>query len=80
MAPRFQQGQRVVINPANVAGSSLRETELSRFAGQIGVVKDYYWITLDRGMSMFYIYNVQMESGNHEMVLHEDELEEFLGY
>ena len=77
MAPRFQTGQKVIINPANVASASLRDSELQQYVGQTGEVKDYYWIELDRRINIFYVYTIYMEQSNKHLVLHEDELEEF---
>ena len=80
MAPKYQIGQKVVINPANVQSSSLRESELEPYVGQVGEVRDYYWIALDRGINVFYVYTVIVEHNKKEIVLHEDELDEFKDY
>ena len=52
MAPRYQIGQKVIINPATISNLSLRSSELEPYVGHTGEVKDYYWITLDRGVSV----------------------------
>ena len=78
MAPRYQIGQKVIINPVTVSNLSLRSSELEPYIGQIGEIMDYHWITQDRGANVFYIYTVSMEQGSKEIVLHEDELEEYI--
>ena len=75
MAARYKIGQKVVIKPAQDQRLSPRDSDLAPYAGQSGQITDYYWITLDRGITVVYIYTVRMETGDKEVVLHEDELE-----
>jgi len=78
MTPRYQIGQKVIINPVTVSNTTLRSSELEPYIGHVGEVKDYYWITPDREVNVFYIYTVSIEQGSKEIVLHEDELEEYI--
>jgi hypothetical protein len=73
MAPKYQIGQKVVITPVKTQQLSPRDAALEPYAGQIGKVADYYWISL--GSGVFYIYTVLMEADQKELVVHEDELE-----
>jgi len=75
MASKYQIGQRVVIKPVSTQSLSPRDSALEPYAGQIGKVTDYYWVSLGRGAQVFYIYTVQVETDQKELVVHEDELE-----
>jgi hypothetical protein len=76
--PKYNVGQRVVIRPAGGdAGVSLRDGDISLYAGQIGEVSDYYWISPRTGR-VFYMYTVRLGAENKELVLHEDEIEDIL--
>ncbi len=75
MAPKFNIGQKVVIKPVSNQRLSPRDTDVEQYAGQIGEVADYYWISLSRGTNVFYIYTIRIGTGHKEIVLHEDELE-----
>ena len=74
MVPKYKIGQKVIITPVSNQYLSPRDSALEPYAGQIGKVADYYWITKDRGTEVFYIYTVLTEPENKEVVLHEDEL------
>ena len=74
MAPKYEIEQKVVIKPVKNQHLSPRDSDLEPYAGQIGKVTDYYWISSNSG-EVFYIYTVRMETDNKEVVLHEDELE-----
>ena len=74
MAPKYEQGQQVVIRSVKNQDLSQREFDLEPYAGQRGVVRDYYWISLERGVRFFYIYTIQIGVGKEEIVLHEDEI------
>lgn len=74
MAPKYDIGQRVIITPIHDKHLSPRDSDLERYAGQSGKVTDYYWISLERGAKVFYIYTVRVGDGQNEVVLHEDEL------
>lgn len=75
MASKYQIGQKVVITPVKTQQLSPRDAALEPYAGQIGKVADYYWISLGSGGGVVYIYTVLMEADQKELVVHEDELE-----
>jgi hypothetical protein len=75
MAPKYQIGQKVVITPVKTQQLTPRDAALEPYAGQIGKVADYHWISLGSGGGVFYIYTVLMETDQKELVVHEDELE-----
>lgn len=77
MAPKYGIGQKVVITPAKDQHSSLRDSDLEPFAGRVGEIANYYWLSRSQG-KVFYIYTVQLETDYKEVVLHEDELEAFV--
>ena len=77
MAPKYGIGQKVVITPAKDQLSSLRDSDLEPFAGRIGKIANYHWLSRSQG-EVFYIYTVQLETDYKEVVLHEDELEAFV--
>ena len=72
----FFYGQEAVIlsHGFQKKESRVRDSDIERYAGQSGEVTDYYWISLNRG-EVFYMYTVQIEASDKELVLHEDELE-----
>ena len=74
MDPKYIVGQKVVIQPVSEQGITQRENEISQFAGQIGQVADFYWISPRTGQ-IFYIYNVRVGNKRKEVVVYEDELE-----
>ena len=75
MAPKYEIGQKVTVIPAKNQHLSPRDTGLEPYAGQSGKVTDYHWIS--RGAEVFYIYTVQIDTDNTEVVLHEDELKAY---
>jgi len=74
MVHKYDIGQKVIIKPVQSQQSSPRDCGLEPYAGQIGEVTNYHWISPSRGI-VFYIYTIQLESDYKEVVLHEDELE-----
>jgi hypothetical protein len=72
--PRFVKGQKVIIKPISETGLSQRESDINKYAGQVGKVSKYYWIRPRTGQ-VFYIYNVLVEDGKREIVVYEDEME-----
>ena len=74
MAPRYEKGQKVIIKPVGSRTLSLRDCTVEPYAGQVGEVADYYWISPPAG-EVFYIYTIRIGSGYKEIVLHEDEIE-----
>ena len=72
--PRYIRGQKVVIKPVSESGLSQRESDINKYAGQVGEVSRYYWITPRTGQ-VFYIYNVRVGAEKREIVVYEDEME-----
>ncbi|MFC1913132.1 hypothetical protein ACFLX7_02945 [Chloroflexota bacterium] len=77
MSPKYEIGQKVLVAPVENQRISPRGSDLGGYAGQNGRVIDYYWIGTDA--ERFYIYTVKTETDNREIVLHEDEIQVFLG-
>ena len=75
MTPRYQIGQKIIITPVKTQELSPRDAALEPYAGQIGKVTDYYWISMGSSAGVFYIYSVLMEADKKELVVHEDEME-----
>ena len=72
--PKYMVGQKVIIQPVGEQGISQRENDINQYAGQVGKVSDYYWISPRTGQ-VFYIYNVSVGVNRKEVVVYEDELE-----
>jgi hypothetical protein len=72
--PRYVKGQKVIIRPVSETGLSQRESDINQYAGQVGEVSRYYWISPRTGQ-VFYIYNVRVGKDRKEIVVHEDEME-----
>ncbi len=77
MSPKYDIGQKVIIMPVENQRLSPRGVDLGEYAGQSGQVIDHYWISTDA--DNFYIYIVKTETDNREIVLHEDEIQIYLG-
>jgi hypothetical protein len=75
MTSRYQIGQKVIITPVENQHLSQRDSGLEQYAGQIGEVADYHWISPNTANETFYIYTIRIGSSHKEVVLHEDELE-----
>ena len=75
MTPRYEIGQKVRIRPVSNQPLSPRDSGLEQYTGRRGEVADYYWISLDRGATVVYIYTIRVGDSREELVLHEDELE-----
>lgn len=72
--PKYAVGQKVIIRPVKEKPLSQRENDIDSYAGQIGEVADYYWVSPRTG-KVFYIYTVKAGMDFKELVLHEDEME-----
>ncbi len=72
--PRYNRGQRVIIKPITESGLSQRESDINKYAGQVGEVSRFYWISTRNGQ-VFFIYNVRVGAKKHEVVVYEDEME-----
>jgi hypothetical protein len=75
--PRFGKGQRVVVKPIDEKGVTRREYSVNEFAGEVGEISDYYYISPPTGQ-VFFIYNVRVGKEKKEIVVYEDELEPVL--
>ena len=73
MEPKFKIGQKVLISPAKNQSSPARDADIEQYAGQSGVVTDYYWMRPSAG-TVFYIYTIKIGDSEKEVVLYEDEL------
>jgi len=74
MASKYQIGQKVIITPVKTQQISPRDAALEPYAGSVGKVTDYYWVSMGSGAGVFYIYTVVLEPEKKEIVAHEDEL------
>ena len=74
MDAKYEVGQKVIIKPVGGQPVSKRENDIDTYAGQVGEVSDYYWISPRTGQ-IFYIYNVRVSSNRKDVVVYEDELE-----
>jgi hypothetical protein len=72
--PRFGKGQQVVIKPVDEKGITKREYDVNVYAGTIGEIADFYYISLRSGQ-VFFIYHVRVGKDKKEIVVYEDELE-----
>ena len=75
--PRFVKGQQVVIKPVDEKGVTKREYDVNAYAGTIGEISEYYYISLRSGQ-VFFIYHVRVGKDRKEIVVYEDELEPVL--
>jgi len=75
--PRFFKGQKVVIKPVDEKGTTRREYSVNEYAGEVGEISDYYYISPRTGQ-FFFIYNVRVGKERKEVVVYEDELESAL--
>ncbi|MFC1918979.1 hypothetical protein ACFLWW_03305 [Chloroflexota bacterium] len=75
MEPKYKLGQEVTVKSAENQSQSARDSNIGEYAGKRGAVTNYYWVSPTRG-TFFYIYIVKLsETGQKELVLHEDEIE-----
>jgi hypothetical protein len=77
MNAKYQTGQKVTITPLENQLLSPRDSNIEPYVGKVGKVIDYYWICPNTG-EVFYIYTVQIEADQKEIVVYEDELEAYL--
>jgi hypothetical protein len=75
--PRFVKGQKVIIKPVDEKGTTRREYAVNQYAGQVGEISDYYYIS-PRTEQIFFIYNVLVGKEKKVIVVYEDELEPVL--
>jgi hypothetical protein len=74
MGPKYAIGQRVLINPVSEKGLTQRENDLTKYAGQVGQVSNFYSISPSAGQ-IFHIYRVRVGPEKKEIVVYEDEME-----
>ncbi len=74
MEPKYKIGQRVIAKPVRSQSLSARDSDIGQYAGQNGIVTNYYWIRPNAG-GVFFIYTVKMGERQAEIVLYEDEME-----
>ena len=77
MAPKYKIGQKVMVKPVKNQHLSPRDCAIDAYAGQIGEVNNYYWVSPHRD-EVFYIYIVRVGTGYKEIALHEDEIEAYI--
>ena len=75
--PRYVKGQKVIIKPVDEKGTTRREYSVNEYAGQVGEISSYYYISPRTGQ-IFFIYNVRVGKERKEIVVYEDELEPVL--
>ena len=73
MEPKYKLGQKIIAKPVQDESLSTRDTGIEQYAGQSGIVTNYYWIRPRTG-KVFFIYTVKIGDGQEEIVLHEDEM------
>ncbi len=73
MESKYKIGQRVIAKLVKSQTLSARDSGIEQYAGQSGIVTDYYWIRPNAG-GVFYIYTVKMGESQEEIVLYEDEM------
>jgi hypothetical protein len=75
--PRFIKGQKVIIKPVNEKGITRREYSVNEYAGKVGEIANFYYMTPPTGRT-FFIYNVRVGRELKEITVYEDELEPVL--
>jgi hypothetical protein len=74
MGPRYSIGQKVVIRPVSEKGFTLRESDVTTYAGQTGQISNFYSIS-PNASQIFHIYKVRIGPQKKEIVVYEDEME-----
>ncbi len=73
MEPKYKIGQKVIVKKLKSQSSDVRDSEISQYANQTGIVTNYYFLRPDWG-EVFHIYTVKIGDGQKDIVLHEDEI------
>ena len=73
MEPTYKLVQEVIIKLVRNQTLSARESDIGQYAGQRGIVTDYYWLRPNTG-GVFYVYTVKIGDSEKEIILHEDEM------
>ncbi len=74
MESKYKIGQRVIAKLVKSQALSARDSGVEQYAGQSGIVTDYYWIRPSAGQ-VFFIYTIKMGESQEEIVLYEDEIQ-----
>lgn len=72
--PKYVVGQKVIIQPVSEPAGTQRENDINQYAGKVGEISTYYWIS-PRDGQVFYIYNVKVGEKKKEIAVYEDEIE-----
>jgi hypothetical protein len=75
--PRYQVGQQVRVREPAAMSSDPRDATLMQYSGRVGKVIEYYWIN-PRFSAVFYLYRIRFGDERDEIVLHEDEIQDFI--
>ena len=78
MVSIYTKGQKVVIKPVTAGNLSPRDSDIAQYAGQSGEVTDLYSIS-PRAGQVLYMYTVQMDADDRDIIVHEDELGPYVG-
>ena len=78
MAPRYNRGQRVVVMPVKNDSLTTRDSVIEAYVGKDGLITDYYWINSPTSKQNIYVYTVKIKEDNREIVVHEDEIKNFV--
>ena len=73
MEPKYRIGQKVIVKKLKSQSSDVRDSEISQYANQAGIVTNYYFVRPNWG-EVFYTYTVKIGDGQKDIVLHEDEI------
>ena len=76
MVPKYEIGQKVIIKPVKDDYVSPRDSSIEPYAGQVGEVTNYYWISPSAG-DVFCMYSVRVSPDIKEIMLYEDEIKEY---
>ncbi len=74
MAAKYERGQKVIIAPIKNQQSAPKDCDIEAYAGKVGTVYDYYWISTGKG-EVVYIYTVRIDNSYKDIVLYEDEIQ-----
>jgi hypothetical protein len=74
MGPKYSIGQKVIIHPVSEKGLTQRESDLSTYAGHVGLVSNLYSISPSGGQ-IFHMYQVRVGPQKKAIVVYEDEME-----
>ena len=73
MESKYKIGQKVIIKKLKTQSSDVRDSGISQYANQTGIVTNCYFIRPNWG-NVFYIYTVKIGDGHKDIVFHEDEV------